>query len=139
VEHGPTRDDEINVLVAGGNYGWDPVPGYDESVPMTDVVKFPGARRAIWSSGFPTIATSGATFLEGDRWRDWDGALAVANLKGAHLRVLSLDASNGVTGEAVALTTFGRLRTPVLGPDGSLYVTTSNGGGTDRILRVTPS
>jgi glucose/arabinose dehydrogenase len=138
-EHGPIRDDEVNVLVAGGNYGWDPVPGYDESVPMTDLVKFPTARRAVWSSGFPTIATSGATFLEGESWRDWAGALAVANLKGSHLRVFALDGSNRVTGEAVALTTFGRLRTPVLGPDGALYVTTSNGGGTDRILRVTPS
>ena len=38
VEHGPDVDDEINLLVAGGNYGWDPVPGYNESVPMTDLV-----------------------------------------------------------------------------------------------------
>ncbi len=35
-EHGPDRDDEVNVEVAGGNYGWNPVPGYDEAVPMTD-------------------------------------------------------------------------------------------------------
>ena len=33
VEHGPTGDDEINLLIAGGNYGWDPVSGYNESVP----------------------------------------------------------------------------------------------------------
>ena len=26
VEHGPKHDDEINLLAAGGNYGWDPVP-----------------------------------------------------------------------------------------------------------------
>jgi glucose/arabinose dehydrogenase len=32
----------------------------------------------------------------------------------------------------------GRLRTAVQGPDGSVYVATSNGGGADRILRVTP-
>ena len=35
-EHGPSVDDEINLLVAG-NFGWDPVPGYTESVPMTDL------------------------------------------------------------------------------------------------------
>ncbi|MDZ7675779.1 MAG: PQQ-dependent sugar dehydrogenase [Acidimicrobiales bacterium] len=63
VEHGPTRDDEVNRLVPGGNYGWDPGPGYDESVPMTDTAKFPDAVPARWSSGFPTIATSGADFL----------------------------------------------------------------------------
>ena len=33
-EHGPDRDDEVNKLKAGSNYGWNPVPGYDESVPM---------------------------------------------------------------------------------------------------------
>ncbi len=43
VEHGTFRDDEINVLVAGGNYGWDPVPGYNELRPMTDLTKFPDA------------------------------------------------------------------------------------------------
>jgi glucose/arabinose dehydrogenase len=34
--------------------------------------------------------------------------------------------------------TYGRLRSPNFGPDGSLYLTTSNGGGTDQILKVTP-
>ena len=32
VEHGSDRDDEVNLLVPGGDYGWNPVPGYDESV-----------------------------------------------------------------------------------------------------------
>ena len=35
-EHGPDRDDEVNLLKNGGDYGWNPVPGYNESVPMTD-------------------------------------------------------------------------------------------------------
>ena len=36
VEHGSDRDDEVNQLGGGLNYGWNPVPGYDESKPMTD-------------------------------------------------------------------------------------------------------
>ena len=141
VEHGSDRDDEINFLVAGGNYGWDPVPGYNESVSMTDFTKFPGARGAAWSSGYPTIATSGADFLVGDQWRDWEGALAVATLKEQDLRLYRVSA-NGLTATQFAIrfnNTYGRLRSVVLAPNGALYVTTSNGGGDDLILRITAS
>jgi glucose/arabinose dehydrogenase len=135
IEHGTSRDDEVNLLVRAGNYGWDPTPGYNESKPMT----FPGGIPAVWSSGAPTIATSGAVFLQGPQWRDWDGQLAMCALAGAQLRVIQLDGSGTVLlAQSVALTGFGRLRTPVQGPDGNLYVTTSNGVN-DQILRVTPS
>jgi glucose/arabinose dehydrogenase len=139
-EHGPDRDDEINRLVAGGNFGWDPVPGYNEAVPMTNTSKFPGAVRAAWSSGVPTLAVSGADFLRGRAWGSWQGGLAVATLKNSTLRVFFFDAyGNLVTSRApTALNgVHGRLRTARLGLDGALYVTTDNGGGTDRVLRVT--
>ena len=65
MEHGPDRDDEVNLLVNGGDYGWNPVPGYNESVPMTDH-GLPGTQiDAKWSSGYPTVATSGGTFVYG--------------------------------------------------------------------------
>ena len=89
-EHGPTIDDEINLLVSG-NFGWDPVPGYNESVPMTDLEKFPDAVPAVWSSGSPTLALAGATFIEGSAWGSWDGALAVATLKAEHLHLSSIE------------------------------------------------
>jgi glucose/arabinose dehydrogenase len=145
VEHGPGINDEVNLLFNGHNYGWNPVPGYNESVPMTDFGEFPAAIGAAWSSGSPTVAPSGATFLSGPQWKAWDGALVLATLKdaqvGNRLRVLSVDGP-GTTATEIAqalVGQFGRLRTPVQGPDGALYVTTSNGGGTDQILRVAPS
>ena len=80
-EHGPDRDDEVNLLRNGGDYGWNPVPGYNESVPMTDQ-GLPGQQiEAAWSSGSPTVATSGASFVAGKRWGWYDGTLAVAALK----------------------------------------------------------
>ena len=125
--------------MAGGNYGWDPVPGYDESRPMTDFAKFPGAESAVWSSGCPTIAPSGATFLSGPQWQGWDGALAVAVLKDTELALMFLDsAGTAVTAIVVPpqLDLGVRLRSAVQGPDGSLYVATDATAGA--VWKVTP-
>lgn len=138
VEHGPDVDDEVNILEPGGNYGWDPVPGYDESVPMTDLERFPDAVEAVWSSGAPTHATSGATFLHGEQWGTWDGALAVAELKGSGVTVFLVD-EREITGSVRPPEldgTYGRLRSLTLDPRGALWVTSSNGEG-DVLLRVT--
>jgi glucose/arabinose dehydrogenase len=139
VEHGPDVDDEINLLREGGNAGWDPNNNgsYDQSVPMTDLRKFPNAVQAVWSSGSPTIATSGGTFVTGSSWGTWNGALVVACLKASKLETFFFDGDR-IVGQQSSLTTFGRLRTPVQGPDGNLYVTTSNGSN-DKILMISPS
>jgi glucose/arabinose dehydrogenase len=39
----------------------------------------------------------------------------------------------------MALQNQGRLRSVAQGPDGNIYVSTDNGGETDRILRLTPA
>ena len=90
-EHGPDRDDEVNQIILGGNYGWNPVPGYNEAVPMTDFGAFPGAVPARWASGAPTLAVSGADFLRGRAWNVWQGGLAVATLKNSTLRLFFFD------------------------------------------------
>lgn len=145
-EHGPDIDDEVNLDQAGGNYGWDPSQGgtvtsYDESVPMTDTTRFPDAVPAVWSSGDPTQAISGATFVTGPQWGALDGALLVVALKGQKMIGITLDADGGRTGVLVppALNgTHGRLRSVGQGPDGALYVTTDNGTN-DALLKVTPT
>jgi glucose/arabinose dehydrogenase len=140
IEHGPDRDDEVNRLVRGGNYGWDPVPGYNEAVPMTDLGKFPAAVPAVWSSGSPTIAPSGGAVLSGARWQGWDKALAMAVLKGQQLRVLGLTPDGwAVEAQWIVLTDRGRLRSAVQGPDGNLYIATDAAGGGGAILVVTPT
>lgn len=140
VEHGPGCDDEINRLVVG-NYGWDPVPrffgapDYDESAPMTDLARYPDAISPIWTPGCPAIAPSGATFVNGTQWGTWNGALVIGVLKDQELLAVRIS-SDGlrVRGLSVSRPGVGRLRTPAVGPDGALYVTTDN-GLVDRIIR----
>lgn len=144
-EHGPSTDDEVNRLVPGGNYGWDPsqggtVGGYDESVPMTDLDRFPDAVEAAWSSGSPVEALSGAAFLSGGQWGDLEGTLVVGALRGEKLLFMRPGA-DGVIGEVGVPEqldgAYGRIRAVRLAPDGALLVGTSNGGD-DRILRIDP-
>jgi glucose/arabinose dehydrogenase len=143
-EHGPDIDDELNLLKPGANYGWDPSqggtkPGYDESVPMTDLTRFPDAVEAIWKSGKPTEAICGAAFLTGTQWGTLEGVLAVTALKGAKLMLFTLTPEGGVHSVAIPPElddTHGRLRGARQGPDGALYLTTSNGTD-DKLLKVT--
>ena len=144
VEHGPDRDDEVNLLRPGANYGWDPSGeggGYDESVPMTDP-RLPEAAEAVWTSGVPTIAPSGATFVEGSAWGAYDGLLLVGVLKDTGVLALRLG-EDGALLEQFRLPEledrYGRIRTVRQGDDGALYVTTDNGGGGDVLLRVLPA
>jgi glucose/arabinose dehydrogenase len=137
-EHGTFRDDEVNIVRRGGNYGWQPGPGYDESRPMTDVRRFPRAIRAKWRSGSSTVATSGLTFVSGSSWGRWQGALAVAMLKGQGIKLLFLTPSGrvGSSRNIPGVGAYGRIRTVQQGPDGALWFTTSNGGGRDVIGRI---
>ena len=141
-EQGTRRDDEVNVSVAGGNYGYDPDGedgDYDESVPMTDL-DIPGAVPAVWSSGEPTIATSGITFVSGSAWGGYEGLLLVGVQKDTGVLALRLDEAGRLV-EQFRLPEledrYGRIRTPQAGEDGVLYVLTDNGDN-DQLLRVTP-
>ncbi|KAA1416865.1 PQQ-dependent sugar dehydrogenase [Nocardioides humilatus] len=143
VEHGTYRDDEINLLGRGRNFGWQPGPNYDESPPMTDF-SLPGKQWAArWSSGNPTIATSGADFVAGNGWGAYSGTMAVGCLGGERLMFVKFDDTGHLvrTWAPQRMKDFGRIR-GVTAYRGGLLVTTSNGGGgdsgVDKILFVRP-
>lgn len=143
IEHGTSRDDEVNLLVPGGNYGWRPdSTSYTEEAPMTDTTRVPGALAAAWRSGFPCLATAGGAFTEGPAWGAWQHTLAVATLKSQRLVLMRFSSSGQkVTSTAVPSElngTFGRLRSVTSAPDGTLLVTTDSSTN-GRVLRVTPS
>lgn len=139
VEHGSFRDDEVNLLRPGGDYGWHPVPGYNESVPMTDH-SLPGRQvSARWRSGDPTLATSGATWVKGKAWGRLRGTLAVAALGSERMIFMKFDGRGQLQWTRSPRSLRGmRLRSVTLGRGHALLVTTSDGGGNDEVLRITP-
>jgi glucose/arabinose dehydrogenase len=133
-EHGPSGGDgpqgfdEVNEIRPGANYGWPEVYGSEHG-------DFTAPLRVYEEA----IAPSGAAFTA-------NGDYYFANLRGEHLRRLRFRGGRIVADDVLLESSYGRLRTVVEGPDGALYVLTSNRDGRgspddrdDRILRVTMS
>lgn len=128
-EHGPSGRDEVNQILPGRNYGWPEASGRGASGRFMDPVL---------DSGSDTWAPSGIAFFGDD--------LFVAALRGRRLLRLTFGPDLSVVRVTPLLErAYGRLRDVVAGPDGALYMTTSNRDGRgspaaddDRILRVRP-
>ena len=77
----------------------------------------------MWSSGSPTLATSGATFLDGRQWGAYDGLLVIGLLKAQGVLALRLD-EDGALRQQFRLPeldgSHGRIRTAQQGGDGAL-------------------
>jgi aldose sugar dehydrogenase len=146
-EHGPSGfpnenfrrgRDELNAIVAGGNYAWPEVAGTGGAPEYIDPL-------IEWS---PAIAPSGLAVYTGDRL-PWRGSVIVAGLRGQQLRRVLVERDGEATGgwravsQEVLVDDQGRLRAVAMGPDGHLYFTTSNRDGRgsaaandDRVLRI---
>lgn len=124
-EHGPSSNDEINLIEKGANYGWP----QDCSVGSDD---FKNPIRCF--SEF-TLAPSGMSFYNND--------LYVAGLRGTQLRKLTLSQDHrAIISEEELFSSFGRVR-DVVEHGGYLYVATNNRDGRgfpipndDKIFRI---
>ena len=147
-EHGPDVSDEVNLIRAGGNYGWPDVRGScdDESVAETRFCRDNDTTEPLaeWT---PTVGLSGLDAYDSDLIPGWRGSLLVTSLRGETLWRLMLSEEGGrVTGrEMLFAGIYGRLRDVLVGPGGEFYLATSNQDGRgspgptdDRILRVQP-
>ncbi len=121
--------DELNLIVPGGNYGWPAIEG-------------DGAREGMISPAVhsgPSITWAPASALY------WDGSIFFGGLRGQALYEAVLEGESVREVREHFKGEFGRIRTVRLGPDGMLYLTTSNtdgrgggGHGDDRIIRINP-
>ncbi|QAB17973.1 PQQ-dependent sugar dehydrogenase [Leucobacter muris] len=125
-EFGQNTWDELNVIEAGGNYGWPEVEGIAGRAGFVDPVQQ-------WEPG--EASPSGMAVV--------DGSLYIANLRGERLREVPLGDLGASTEHLAGV--YGRLREAAVAPDGSLWVLTNStdgrgapADGDDRILRVDP-
>lgn len=127
-EFGERDADELNLLRAGGNYGWPQVEGRGGGPGLVDP-------KATWSPT-STASPSGVAIH--------DGVAYVASLRGEVLWQVPLVGTQAGRPDAAPLGDLGRLRTIAVAPDGALWLVTSNTDGRgapkpsdDRILRLT--
>ena len=137
-EHGPRGGDELNILKSGANYGWPEITyGIDYSgAIISEKTEAPGMEQPVvyWD---PSIAPSGMTFYDGDKFAEWRGDIFVGALAHRHLRRLEMDGDDVVGQEELLGDLNARIRDVRAGPDGMLYVLTDAANG--QILRLEPA
>jgi glucose/arabinose dehydrogenase len=141
-EHGPQGGDELNVLIAGKNYGW-PLATYGVDyggATLTAAPVRPDMQSPLvyW---VPGIFPSGIAFYTGDRFPAWRGDVfigAMGRSATGHLRRVVFDAQGLELGQEALLTDLHqRIRDVRQGPDGLLYVLTDEEPGA--LLRIEPA
>lgn len=134
-EHGPTAHDKLYLLEKGADHGWPEVDGLDPDGTFIDPI-------VLWPDR--SVPPSGMSFHQGD--------IFIATLRSNALVRVFLDEDQPHKPEKVERWfasephegKYGRFRDVVEGPDGALYVLTSNQDGRgsplpgdDQIYRIT--
>lgn len=131
-EHGPLGGDEVNVIVAGANYGW-PTITYGKTYAMEAMgvgTHQTGMRQPLFYY-LPSIATSPLLVYRGKMFPEWDGDVLVGALKGQHISWLDVDEESDrpvvrseypILGELAA-----RIRDLKTAADGSIHILTQTG------------
>lgn len=143
-EMGPNGGDEVNIIEAGGNYGWPFVSlgrsyagpyqpeGFELEGMIAPVVNF-----------VPSISTTGMTFYTGTRISGWTGNLFIGGVRfgeipgtGQIQRIVFNEDMEEIRRESLLQDKRWRIRDIRQGPDELLYVITDESNGA--LLRIEP-
>jgi glucose/arabinose dehydrogenase len=135
-EHGPQGGDELNVVLAGRNYGWPVITygaEYGSGAKIGEGTAKAGMEQplTIW---VPSIAPSGLAFLTSERYPGWKGNAFIGALAGQMLVRLELDGRKVVGEHRLLQDLHERIRDVRQGPDGWLYLLTDSADG--RVIRL---
>jgi len=144
-EIGPMGGDEVNILIAGHNYGW-PLVSTGRNYTGTLVSDQPWARpgmdnpRIHW---VPSISPSSIMFYTGDKFPRWKNSLFVGALTTRQLQRISFgQPSQAERREPLLLPLNTRIRDVQQSPDGFIYVATEQASGAGAadgtVLRLEP-
>ena len=133
-EMGPRHGDELNLILAGENYGWPIVsegnhyggtriPAHETRPEFMDP-------KLYW---VPTVAPSGLIFYEGDEFSEWNGNAFIGGLKSKALVRISFN--NGEPFEAERFSWSKRVREVEMGHDGAIWVLEDGSSG--RLIKFT--
>lgn len=133
-EHGPQGGDELNRIIAGGNYGWPLVSyGCNYGDPVGDACRIGGGIHAPTyvepvSYWVPTsIAPAGLMFYTGTGFPEWQGHAFMGALIGKALWRVELNGNKEVARERLLSELVERIRNVKQGPDGWIYLLTDSG------------
>jgi glucose/arabinose dehydrogenase len=133
-EHGPQGGDELNQVIAGGNYGWPLVSyGCNYGDPVGDACRIGGGTHSPnyiepVSYWVPiSIAPAGMAFYTGSGFPQWQGNIFIGALAGTALWRIELNGNTVVTREALFSELGERIRDVEQGTDGWIYLLTDSG------------
>ena len=129
-DSGPTKNDEINLIKAGSNYGWPEVQCFSKIVNLVNPLE----------CFDPGLEPGGIIFYSGDKF-DIDNQMILATQKATNLFKVQIN-DDGVNLDRI-LSGVGRIRDVGQGPDGYVYIITTNTDGKafpapddDKLLRI---
>ncbi|WP_066801410.1 PQQ-dependent sugar dehydrogenase [Sphingomonas soli] len=138
-EMGPKGGDEINLIVAGKNYGYPNVSNGDhydgKDIPDHKAGDGYEAPKVWWN---PSISPGGLMAYSGKLFPEWKGDLFLGGLSGKALIRIDVNGTDAKKGDQWDMGA--RIREVEEGPDGAIWVLEDGGQGSQgRLLKLTPA